>query len=1104
MTFAGALAHGHGRLEFVFHVGGMPWAVASSADMVTALTNANKRVIFGSETYNGGSNYWADDVDVYPMLERVDAQTISVKDGLSNLDGGTWSAKIADGPVRPTLWTHGTRNIWGLEGLASVANPRVDGTIAASRIAKQVDKADTSVTWSEDYGAALYTKANAASAAAPKVAWIGGECLAFTTAVDNSDGSYTGTTASGLRGLLNSKKCHHYVNNYDSGSPAEAIVEYPLNGLIGRPYYLWAFILNDANTIAEGPVKYRHGKVGGVEFDDSVWSVQCLPWWKWLDTELAITPVIAHMDKYVFSRPDTDWGGLSAYVMPHLRFWEAEASSDIAANVSTMADVWLCSEGQTVTYDTIEELNDALISAINTASPNSWEYHMTPDGPRSLCAGSEYDFTVYWGMLPFVLGWCKNSRKPDAPISAEWIAATEDAHARFADACSTYTWPLIDPLSDWYNKSPTDFGTVIPPSHPYSPHWSVCAPSSVGSESSIIYYDSVVYPEYILQWWYQPATCPVPFWGADESWMPDPNPFYVLSQFFPVPEEQSSGEPKIYVKPEYNIQTLIADEFVRIGGEDYEKKLDSHTNFGDIFDHTITPLSTAKVASVGAGGASANYIVPAFHSGMAAIPSIMSKCVNEEVAPKKLFSCGEMMFYNKALHERDPWEIAQYFDISGGSLGSIFKAILGETVTGVSVPEAVQSDHIPDYDTVDWSGLDALVSSCDFDVTFKLRHSGNNNLWKMLIEELKFYGISPTYVWSETLGQNIVGFRKSGAINATAAYLGGVTIDDSVTDSNTKVVSVAANDWQINSMTLKINWDSVNQKYEKEFEFLDHSSYSPTGGKINTISIEPTVTHVPNISTNLDAQAAVGMWFGSMLDSLMYPRPSTKISATMANSVHVGVGSVVLLTSDAVRNPWTGEAGVTNVPVIVSEVLNNPSKSECSYTMLMSPRLTYGWAPSLLATTLTDQGGNTWRVTAIGGSGQAYCGTGVTVGWYDHWFFCDCIYNSTMATPELQSSDSFYVTAIQYGSATPTIINNIKVNSVTLSSYADVIAAGGYFLELYDSTGVLSNVNDWYLTFAAHNVATTASQQKRYVYVASSAGLLSNSDATVALTREWT
>jgi len=302
-NFNAAIKSGNARIEYIWHVGGMPWAVSTSQQLINNLTSAHRRHMFGDEpdTLPDTGTYFADHVDIYPLLQRPGKQTVTLHDAEAELTGGGWDVEIANLPVVPS-WPYSKRtNIHGLEGLQAIANPLSDGGIDNAVLDADVTKLSSAVKITEDIGGNLETAFTAASSSAPKVIWVGQECIA---ANGWAAGSNSATIGAGWRGLLRSKQQSHYTNK--SSSTSTRVCDAPLNGIGNRPCYLWAFVVDvDGVPLDDEPAKLRFGKVSSdisSQDDGSLYRVKCLPWWAWMDHELEGTSGVGQLKKYYFSK----------------------------------------------------------------------------------------------------------------------------------------------------------------------------------------------------------------------------------------------------------------------------------------------------------------------------------------------------------------------------------------------------------------------------------------------------------------------------------------------------------------------------------------------------------------------------------------------------------------------------------------------------------------------------------------------------------------------------------------------------------------------------------------------------------------------------------
>lgn len=1088
-TFEEALANGTGRLEFVWHVRGMPWAVCTSKEFATHLAGdtTSRRAMFGSEKYDSDSRYFADYVDVYPFLEPPGPQTITNEDAMSALTGGTWTAQIADIPPWSAAWTFsGRTSAAGLEGLQSIANPRVDTSILTGHISAALRKTETALSFDGDFGGRLGTACAAASDAAPIIVWIGGEAMSVTGGTSTGT---TGTATIGARGILGSVEQYHGPNKTTFGAPAIRVANSPLGGIANRPYALWAFVFctEGRSTSVIGPVLVRHGKVSSsVSFGNGEWSIECLPWWSWLDTEIDVTTVTAPLDKYILSRWRWDYlaesygDSYSAVEKkkvfkgkhpPHAIVMEYVSLTDTWSRY----DVWLCLENEAVCYDTVLELEEAICAAMTTesaASGNTWTYEWSPVGPISHDL-AEGDLYAVAGEIPILLGWKSITAADGAnvtisnSVNADYIE--EQRAVMLRDWMKRNTWGknLYDDYAEfmdgrwaWYDSEAIDeMGESI-----------TIGESGFGFALS-------TKPAYILQWGWEDGTTTG---GASvES----------FTKLFSVPISTLDGldKARIWINPDYDIQSIATDQRLQLGTYSTSHLIQ---RWPDPEDPTISFTTAAEfyAASIGAGGATANYIIVSDEINIGGVyPAFRGLDSGDSDYSEKKFQRGQTLFGFSAgpLGEWDYWPISQSFDLKAEKLGTLFKGILGANLAASdNVAEEIQADHIPWNDTIDWNQLDDMVSSgasLPFETTFGLRYNGQINLWKLLNAELKFYGLTPTYKWSPGDGQYVIRFRSINATNASASMLTGATISNSNLAIDTKPTAEHASAWQVNSLSVSLNYNPEEEKFSYHYKVLDESGYSPTGGKVTTLEIEPMITRVKDLETSPVIQAEVIAYLSSYLENTIDPRPAIKADLSLARFLALGVGVDCETTIQDVHNPFQGTAGVAEWPSTITSQTVDYSKSKASTTAVMAARYTYGWAPSLLITKSTESAGDV-TVTGIGGNGQLFSGTETTDGWYDHWFFADCTFDATQAVPTLVSSAQYLVTLVERGSKTPTVITGVLVESVDLRDYATVAGDTSIFLTLSNASGY-DDAKEWWMTFDAYDQALEDPQRK-YVYIA--------------------
>ena len=1035
-TFAEIINSGHGRIEFVWHCGGATWAVSTSSGFVSNLTTYQRRLMFGMQMAIGGSppTYYAELVDIYPILQPPGKWTVSLKDGEGTLDGGTWTAEIADVHCVPTLWTLNKRDIYGLEGLQAVATPRNDDALGYASLYDDLTKTSTQIHIIDDWGDTIKDAVDAANTAGePYVVWIGNLAVGVTGTTAATDGVKLDIdTLENALGILRTAPQSFFPT---ANGPDIPVCNTMLGGIQGRPWYLWAFAVDQSDTILDGPALVHHGKIGTriQQRRGGSWQVQCLPWWAHLDTDITIERVTASLDRYVFSR-----GPSSSNHPPHMQIREYDGSA-----WSATTDIYLCAADSTVMYRDVDELLDDLLSAVNTASPNGWNYSMSGGGPH-YASGTSY--AQIRGALVGLFGFGKHSDYGD-PIP-EWgdIVDAMINHRNYADPWQHPWW------ATWFNT--LQWSTTLSP------------------------------PDYVYQW----------YWHEDTDY-DDDDPAESPTNKFVVPVDPTSGNPTIWIKQDTaDVSVLATDDELLIGNEEFDMQVG--------YDNFLKTISKIGISAVGGGpdaGEDENYIEidsspnwsPGDHE---CIIGVLEQDADSENDDKK-FLKGGYLYYNTDLHSSDPWAIEQNFDATASKLSDIFLALCGDS-TGITIPEYIQTDHIPDmreladqnmHETIDWDTIDALVglqASQISGVYFKFRFAGSHNLKDLLTHELRFWGLTPFWYYDDIKDMYRLSARMVGQVNTTAAVLSGRALDTSSIASGTMPEVEKSGEPIYNAIDLQLNYDGTTGKYNTKM--LIAGDTSATGGRTVKVSCKPRITHV-----DLSIDGAIEdltRHFIQLIAGTQIPNENQTVSASVRDLIAQGVGLDVLVSHDAPHNPADGDVGLTERPAVITSMTVDYSRSKVSYKYRLGPTRSYGWAPTCIITTCHIDGDEV-HVTDVGGSGQAFTGFPPYVGWMDYWFFDDLAYNGTMSAPEDQGCcDDYAVKLIEIGSSTPTVYTGLRVKDVTTDDYS---ASPTEFFKVYGAAGwnASFDVNkDYYMVFDDYDATNIQSCQKRYVYQADTSG----------------
>lgn len=393
-TYKALIGSGGCRMAYVWNVAGYPWAVCSDKAVVSLLANpgsnsdaayARKR-IFGKMDIDGV--FPAYQALVFPTLHpELGVQTTKCKSvGFS--DVSSWKLKIIDQHLGAD-WPHveDGDSVWGLEGLHRVADLK-DEIHGWGFLSDNLSTTDSDVSISEESDV-LFNRIN--NATSPKWMWIGHECIA----VQGVTGTYPDYSAIIFgRGLFRSKTQYHFV---DAIEQVHQIIADVPGSIAGHYCWLWAIPLTEDGGWYYGsdgnPIIAMESARCGVVSESLVTTKgvtqitvnPCLDALKNKITYDVTESVAGHIGKYIFCRGQsgTDWQDIGALGQkPHLIISEYEIDwnstigqgaygDDIVFGRWTTKPVWLCAKGDTVSFDTLQDL----VVAVNDELKKLHDYH---------------------------------------------------------------------------------------------------------------------------------------------------------------------------------------------------------------------------------------------------------------------------------------------------------------------------------------------------------------------------------------------------------------------------------------------------------------------------------------------------------------------------------------------------------------------------------------------------------------------------------------------------------------------------------------------------------------------------------------------------------
>ena len=1087
---------GAGRLHWLLHFNGMPWAVTTSQRLIDGITSAQRRLIFNDPKWiDAGDHYIADEIELYPLLQQPGKLSLKLQPGFGTFTGGDWTAEIADRHV-VNKWHGQQRSIFGLEGLTAISDPRQDQTIGAAILNKPFRADDTSIVVRKDIGGLLNTRITAAGPE-PYYLWINNECIGSDGIDSLVDGILTISIANSWRGLLRSKNCHHFTNT--ANSSLVWVSDQPLNGIIGKPYSLWVFAENRDGTFTD-PFLFQ-GKTGlDVKRQGGVWRIQCLPWKAWLDRNVELANFSSTMRRFVFSRGSPT----TLRQVPPMRLFERT----LIPNQWNRADIWLSAAGFDVTFQTLEEIYAAVASACTTASPTGLTYGCDHGGPFPL-AGVMISPPRMNGPLPAILQWGNLGGAQD--VDAKWQEKL-GAYALHSNPESEWWWAIdaagyiVNTVAESHLFDNSMVLNVLTDFHPDSPRTN---------------------PPYIIQWRQDNGT-------VDDTIFDTQLPNQLDK--FPITTSGPGNQYRIWLDPEIDASDIEQNDKIQLGSKlttidnlnsnpqptKAEAIVDAIGTFGGDPDESYFDIKVTD------GGFSPDASFVPFIRG---VPTELDPIPpDQSSASYKKFVQGMFLYYIPELHDKDPWAVSLNYTVGPAEkLSYIIRAIVGDNMSVVNVfcPEHVQADDIPDlapgvlsatwdnqHRSIDWESLDLAVAPgglSDY-VTFRVDLGGKLNLWKFINEELKFYGVVPTWVPDYDTRQMIMRFRRAGTVNGSMAAIGGRRLTEKNISGEDPVDMDAlieqAESWILNAAEIKFGFDPLQDKFLYTWPFRDTSGFAPAGGRTNTMKVAMRMTQInPNAP---GAKLAVANQMIGILDRFTRPLPIFRCDAGLHTLLTHGLGVDCLCTYNAVHNPYTGAQGIVEHPGLIVEWSFDPRTNSLSYAVQTQDLRSFGWCPTVIvaggASTKIDN--DNVRIDDIEDNGRAYCGqTDTTAGWYDHWFF-DCLsFNQSLpgpvATPGCSCGD-YGVIMWTLDTLTPVVYTGVVAKDVSTGDYA----AGGPFMVINDPTAggafaAFNNALRYGITYIDFDHLLNQPCQKRWVYDADTDLFLEDSAAEHQPARRW-
>ncbi len=970
-----------GRIEYIYHVSGYPWAVATSSDVVTALNagttmaKAARARLFGFTEYD--EDILAEDqtlCQIFPTLQQPGSQTIQA-DESKGLSVGGWDVKIAD--IEPGFdWAHTNGDIWGLDGLHRVAQPRVDSSIYWGILEDHLQVGDNTFTVEEAQGTNLHTKIQAADDGI--FLWIGQECL-YVTDSSNSSGVTTITipnSGSEGRGCFRSREQNFFLESY--GNAAAIVTDAPMS-IIDKPCWLWAVLFDEngnmlldmtGSTIDNGMVLIRHGKVSsGIETKKGITRVKCHGALKALDNDVKISHFAGgQLSNYFLYRnelsgTELDYGSESSSVMkymqaPHMIIEEYASAGDTEG---TTQCIWIGENEEDSQFYTVRDLIDALneelskcsskdvganddhyedqysgdtntVNAENERTDLAYNYVVSYDGAvtqtQKTGGAVVYKPSCITGVLPWLLnlGGIFKRLKPGATIPE-----VEDLKAEAVEVVETLKGGQ---RADFFCYA---FGSKT--------HWRVCqCPGFIGYAWRGVFlkpWDAWVSPYYYEYGNDNPEM--VATWDGHDRGNLAQSTFPLLS---------SDGE--LLLTPDTDTSGLGSGDLLTLGGQytlGGNKKIAQATVIS-VSSFSIYPVIAVTGSELVSTGQEPNPF--RFGAGLYYFPAIYSDLEYDvDITNNNRGSIEQTMdgWTGDLIDNTDPWAITTVFDGNSQTLSPIFKALLGGD--GITVHENYIMRHIVGFveegsdfkSTIDWDCLDDIIEPICTGHNYSLVLDKTVNLYELLVQECLFHGLVPTWEWSVENYQFVMRFRRIGPVNITDALWSGRAIKEEHISLGYSPSESHNDSWLYNKMSIKCNYENGEPKTDFAVEY--NSGHVANRESSKTLNINSKLSQLPGLTNDNTSTDVRNHFVDGMLIHLAEAAPTQRTQTNITRLFDISAGKEFVMSDRSAHKPYSHELGLSSQPAWATRIKYDLDRLRMSITYRLTDNVSYGWAPAL-------------------------------------------------------------------------------------------------------------------------------------------------------------
>ncbi|MFA5377715.1 MAG: hypothetical protein WC455_18335, partial [Dehalococcoidia bacterium] len=813
-TLHGIYESGGGCMCYVWHVLGYPWAVCTHPGFPALLNYTGvdahdipikyvMQKIFGPAhwTVNGSEYYPAYTCPVFPTLlwDSLGAEEWTLDQSKGILNSSGWSVEVLCDEVAWD-WPHKAEGdeIYGLEGLQRVIELDESLTAGWGSITESLMRLSVDATRPEtfgileDSGGRLFSRIDALGANDHLVLWCEHEAIAVvsaTTPVVNEFRAFIADDGAG-RGLYGSRIADHLYRPTIGCIPV--ISDVPL-GIAGEYCELWQIPLDENGDFVMSPLdengvewpivaKQRGGVVStSIRTNANKTSIDILPWTDALKVDVDKREFAqnfeAHLKRYVLCRGVNSKGTNDEITLnqqcPHFVMYERWFEKpDIATIIkhTNVIPLWLCGPGEVVVFDTYEDIANALNDVIQSTDTHfPYSIHIPKDisGVASfqqlngmlvttasdpvtgIPIGAYFDpnyLTLISGPLAFILGLGLPNTGFTEGSNFDHLHTLDNV---FRDDYNSDLRKFIYNLEYCGNKlSGIQIGEY------WQKPW--VDPSNIGSESDL--HDGILTKLKRSNYYYQPD------WinnGPGSGSFDRQDIRYDVVYNIP---HDATGDPVLYID---NANGLEINEEISIGVA-LSGVIDTITDIDEDFE---VEVDNDKL-----------YYEDEFPFGKSLffIPYLEAEKLDDLLWEDSHGNSNWKTSDNFV----DPYLVKKKTAINTQYISGIFRALLGETVTGAYIAPELQNSYFPWVDIygdiygegltswIEWTSMDDALVPYEFHA-YSYEMNTEDSLYDVLKAEILLHCAQMTMDWDYDRLQWRCHFRPIEPLNKSDAFMAG-------------------------------------------------------------------------------------------------------------------------------------------------------------------------------------------------------------------------------------------------------------------------------------------------------------------------------------------